>query len=156
MNRLHAMTKIQRAALDGGNKDPKDIFMGLRFEIPNGGDNEVMSRKEIEAFATQSIQLVADAKFPVERARMALDILEGELRADLLDTVAELDITNPRDCREVYELHRKIGSSIGEPTLREAIDAVAVGGIDADRVAALVTRLNAIYPLVDPDGDVDA
>lgn len=151
MNRLHALTKIQRHVFESGCTDEKDIFLALRHVIPNGGDTEVLSRKEIESFAKISLQQLAEARFPVERERLRLDILEGELRADLLDEIAKLDLSNPRDCRELYELHRAVGNSTGEPTLRQAIDALAVGGTSEDVVAALTERLLALYPA--PAGD---
>ena len=144
------MTLIQRTALEGGSIEPKDIYLKLRNTIPNGGLDEVMSRQEIVAFAEQSVKLVAESRFPVERERMRLDICEGELRADLLDELAKLDLSNPRIARELYETHRKIGSSTGEPTLREAIDTLAVSGVSPDTMTALVARLNEIYP---PEAD---
>lgn len=155
MNRLHAVTKIQRAVLDDGISDPKDVFQKLRFEIPNSGQDLVMERKEIEAFAAQSIGLVQDARFPVERERMRLDILEGELRADLLDAIAGIDISDPGVCRDVYELHRKVGSSTGAPTLQEAIDMLAVSKPEPgeDAIAGFVSRLEALYPKRDEAAD---
>jgi hypothetical protein len=139
MNRLHAMAKVQRAVFESDTIEPKDIYLKLRFEIPE----TLMGRKEIEAFAEHSIQLRSDARFPVEKARMALDILEAELRADVLDALGALDVTNPRDCREVYELHRQLGSSIGEHSLRHGIDALEAAGKDFE---ALRARLDEIYP----------
>lgn len=146
MNRLHAMTMIQRAALDGAI-DEKSVYGTVRGKFDTSGDKAVMLRGEIEAFAKQAIAMTKAACFPVERERLRLDILEGELRADILDGIAALDISNPRDCRDVYELHTKVGGSTGEPTLREAIGALEAGGQD---VAELTSRCNAIYP---PQGD---
>ena len=150
MNRLHAMTIIQRAVLDDGMKDPKDVFLSVRAKFPTSGHDQLLSRAEVEQFAAQSISMLANAHFPVERARLALDIREGELRADILDGIAALDISNPRDCRDVYELHQRVGGSIGEPTLREAIDILKAGGQD---VAGLVERCDEIYPPQQEDAE---
>ncbi len=147
MNRLHAMTLIQRTVLESDCIDASDIFMRLRRDIPNGGDSELMSRKEIEAFAKQAIELRDQAKFPVERKRLELDITEGELRADVIDALALIDLSNPRDVRDVYEMHRKIGGSIGEPSLREAVDYLGEAGVDEAVVAPLAARLLALYPV---------
>jgi hypothetical protein len=153
MNRLHAMTRIQRLVFEHRPVDGKDVFMRVRMEIPNGGDNEVMSRKEIEAFADHAIKLIGDMKFSVELARLQLDIAEGELRADLLDALDALDMTNPSDCRDIYELHREIGNSTGAPSLRKAIDTLAVGGTHEDTIAALTARLLALYPAAEGDNE---
>jgi hypothetical protein len=151
VNRLHAMTKIQRFVVEKKPVDGKAVFTALRFEIPNSGEGEVMSRKEIEAFADHSIKTIADMRFGVERARLSLDIAEGELRADLLDALDALDMTNPQDCREIYELHREIGSSTGPASLRKAVDMLAAGGGTEDAMADFTARLLALYP--DPEDD---
>jgi hypothetical protein len=146
MNRLHAITKIQRAVFDDGITDPKDVFLKLRFVIPNGGADELMPRKEIEALAEHAIAMLKNVHFPVERAHLALDILEGELRADLLDALASLDVTEPNVCREVFEMHRNLGNSTGPASLRECVDMLAEGGAAEELVADLATRLAALYP----------
>lgn len=146
MNRLHALTLIQRTVFEDRPVEVKDVFMKLRFLIPNGGDNEVLARKDIEAFAENCMRQLKDLRFPVEFERMRIDILEGELRADLLDAIGELDLSDPNDCRELFELHRAVGSSTGSPTLMQAIDALAAGGIHEDRIKALTERYLALYP----------
>lgn len=146
MNRLHALTLIQRTVFEEKPSDVKDVFMKLRFLIPNGSEDEVMSRKEIDAFAQNCLAQLADARFPVERERYRIDILEGELRADLLDAIAELDLSDPNDCRELYELHRAVGNSTGSPTLQQAIDTLAAGGLGEDRIKTLTDRFFALYP----------
>lgn len=140
MNRLHAMAKVQRVVFESDTIEPKDVYLKLRSEI----DTDIMGRKEIEAFAEHSIQLRRDARFPVEKARMALDIAEAELRADVLDALGKLDVSEPRACREVYELHRQLGGSIGEPSLRLALEYLTEDGIEG--VEALRARLDEIYP----------
>lgn len=151
MNRLHAMTRIQRLVFEHRPVDGKDVFMRLRTEIPNGGDKEVMSRKEIEAFADHAIKLIGDMRFGVELARLQLDIAEGELRADVLDALDALDMSKPGDCRDIYELHREIGSSTGPASLRKALDMLAVGGTSEDTMASLTARLLALYPVEGDD-----
>lgn len=151
MNRLHALTLIQRTVLEGSMTDEKDVFMKLRFEIPNGGDTELMSRNEIQAFAKNCVMQLSEARFPVERERLRLDILEGELRADILDEIAKLDLSDPRQCRELYELHREVGGSTGEPSLRRAVDTLAVGGCDENTIKAFTERLLALYPAAAED-----
>lgn len=144
------MARIQKTVLEHEITDPKDVYQKLRFEIKH----EVMPREAIQGFAAQAIQLVSDAKFPVERDRMRLDIAEGELRADLLDALQLLDRSNPRDTRDIYELLRELGGSIGEPSLRKVIDAVTVSGkVDADTCADFARRLVALYPPTEDDND---
>lgn len=150
MNRLHAMTRIQRHVVEAKPVDGKAVFTALRFEIPNGTEGEVMSRKEIEAFGEHSIQTIANMRFGVEHKRLALDISEGELRADLLDALDALDMTNPQDCREIYELHREIAGSTGPASLRKAVDMLAVSSTE-DAMADFTARLLALYP--DPEDD---
>jgi hypothetical protein len=150
VNRLHIMTRAQRAALEGVT-DENAIYGIVRTEYPgtvgNGAD-ELMSRKELEMFSRQAVLTAQNARFPVERARLALDIREGELRADVLDALAQLDVSNPRDCRDVFEIHQKVAGSIGEPTLREAIDLLAAADKD---VSALRTRCDEIFPPTEED-----
>lgn len=136
------MTMVQRTVLESDSIEKKDVYLKLRFEIPE----EVMGRLEIEAAAEQSVRIRDQAKFPVERARLALDIREGELRADVLDALALVDISNPRDCRDVYELHHQVGGSSGEPSLRNAIDFLGTAGIDEAVVGPLAARLLELYP----------
>jgi hypothetical protein len=145
MNRLHVMTAIQRCALEG-DKDESTIYGKIRKLLPgavNNGAEELLSRKEAEALALQSIHMVSNARFPVERARLALDIREGELRADVLDAIATLDLSNPRDVRDVYETHQMVASSIGEPSLRAALDLLAAADQD---VTVLKARVDELFP----------
>ncbi len=151
MNRLHCMVAIQRAVFDGAT-EPSTVFQQIRREYRiSSGHDELMSRTECEEHAKQSIRIFEQAQFPVERARLGLDIAEGELRADVLDGIAALDISNPRDCRDVYELHQKVGGSTGEPTLREAISTLEAGGQD---VTKLTERCDALYPKQEDDDEV--
>jgi hypothetical protein len=146
MNRLHALTRIQKAALSGDYVDGKAIYAAVRNEIPTSGEDMLMSRTEIEKFADQQHAIASAIDFKVERAKFALDIAEGELRADLLDALDGLDVSDPRDCREVFRVHREVGNSSGPASIREAIDMLAAGGIAEDAVVSLVGRLNALYP----------
>jgi hypothetical protein len=153
VNRMHVMTTIQRLALEG-DSDADSIYGKIRKALPgtvNNGAGELMSRAECQAFAKQAIHQAQSAMFPVERARLALDIAEGELRADILDGVAALDVSNPRDCRDAFDLHQKVGGSVGEPTCREAIDYLKNAGQD---VAALEAKLVELYPAPTEDDDV--
>ncbi len=152
MNRLHLLTFIQRCALHDGDTDENAVYGKVRKSFPgavNDGDKELMGRAECQAVAKQSIDMVRNSRFPIERARLALDIREGELRADVLDAIALLDVSNPRDCRDVFELHSKVGGSIGEPTLREALDMLAEAGQDTTPLKA---RCDEIFPPA-PDED---
>jgi hypothetical protein len=153
VNRLHALTRIQKAALSGDYVDGKAIYAAVRNEIPTSGEDMLMSRTEIEQFAEQQSKIAKAIDFNVERAKFALDITEGELRADLLDALDALDMTNPSDCRDIYELHREIGNSTGAPSLRKAIDTLAVGGTHEDTIAALTARLLALYPAAEGDNE---
>lgn len=153
MNRLHALTRIQRAAATGDHVDGKSIFMALRFEIPNGGDNEVLSRKEIETFGDMQVSAVKGMNFALEKAKYVLDIAEGELRADLLDALDALDTTDPRDCRDLFRIHQGVGNGGGPASILEAIDALAAGGATPDEVAGYIARLHEIYPEEKPEAD---
>ncbi len=152
MNKLHAITLVQKTVIEGSFVDPKDVFLKLRSVIPNGGDTEVLSRKEIESVATEALQQLKSILFPVEKCKLLLDVKEMELRADLLDALAGVDISNPRDCRDVFETHRQLASSSGEPSLRLAMNTLAAAGLPHE---AFKARLDELYPEdSDDDGDV--
>lgn len=142
------MALIQRTVLEKDPVDGKEVFMLLRFVIPNGGDQEVMSRDEITQFGQHSVQIVKNASFHVEREKLKLDILEAELRADLLDALSTVDISDPAVCREIYNEHVSVASSTGRASLEEAIGKLAEAGVD---VTDFRTRLEAVYPLLEPD-----
>lgn len=143
MNRMHAITLIQRTVLEENPSDAKDVFLKLRSQIPNGGMDEVLSRKEIEAVAEGSIQTIKNAHFPVERAKLRLELLESELRADLLDALAGIELKDPDTVREVFQAHQELASSSGPASLRNCIDLIEASGAD---VAPLLQRLLDIYP----------
>lgn len=150
MNRLHAFALIQRTVFDSDTIDANDVYLKLRNVIPNGGHDQVMSRDEIKGRAKEAIEQRDEAKFKVEFARHRLDILEAELRADVLDALEVIDLSNPRVCREVYDVHRQVGTSVGQPSLRQALELLKGGGHDC---AALKSRLDEIYPPATDDDE---
>lgn len=147
LNRLHALALIQKIVLDKDITDldegPKQVFNNVREVVPIGGKDEVLSRAEVMGFAKQAIATAATAKFPVERANLRLEVAEHELRADLLDALCALDITDPADCRDVFNVHRELAGSSGPASMRTALDALSAGGVD---VTAYTVRLEALYP----------
>lgn len=154
MNRLHVVTRIQGLALEGKT----DIFKLIRDEIPSDGDCGVtwggMAKKDIEAFADNTLKMIKAISFNVERERMRLDTLEGGLRADVLDALDALDLSNPRDAREIFEAHQQIGASTGPASLRTAIDMIAAAdGTSPDLVKDLTDRMLYLYPEADDDAE---
>lgn len=144
MNRLHALARVHETVLDKSPVTEKDVYQALRFEI----DAAVMSRTEIEGFAKQFMVAAEQATFKVQRARARLDIAECKLRADILDALDNLDINDPNDCRDVESMHREIGSSTGKPSVAQALELLAAGGVD---VAAMTAAMEALWPARDED-----
>lgn len=153
MNAFHAMALISRTVLETGTIEPKDVYVKLRGQI-DGPGAQIMTRPEIESFASQCIQQLKAAKFPLERELMLLRTTEAELRADLVDLINTLDRTSPRDLRDLHELCGRVLNSDGEPSLQEAVDYLAASGqVTEDVVAGLTGRLLALFP---PAKDDDA
>ncbi len=141
MNRLHVVAEIQSLVLSGLT-EVGEINRRLRPMNPDGCG---MKRTEVEKFTKQSIEMVGAAYFPVERRRFELDITEARLRADILDALATLDISDPNVAREVFEVHSRVGGSSGKPTLDEAIELLDEAG------AAFKPRMLELWPLQPDD-----
>lgn len=160
MNRLHLIAKIQRKALLGkpgpdGKWEPlfvdgKELFGSLNRE--DRGITDILKRSEIENFAQAAIDQVKAALFPVERRRMALDVNEGELRADILDALSTLDLEKPDVARNVYEAHAQVGGSTGRPSMDHAVLLLEELGA-AELAESLRARIDELYPLSRPDDD---
>jgi hypothetical protein len=148
MNRLHALTRIQREALV--NRDEHTDGNAVWQAIREGWDTSVLSRSKATEFADVQLKQAKAIDFELERAKFLLDITEGELRADLLDALDTIDVSNPRVCREVFECHRGLGNSTGEASIREAIDLLGVAGFDEAQCADFARRLLELYP-ADPE-----
>lgn len=145
MNRLHVITKVNELALNG-TTEVGEIFRLLRNElstVSSSVESLGLKRTDIEHLAKQALEQVSNALFPCERRRLELDVLEGKLRADVLDALATIDLSNPSVAREVFEAHRAVGFNTGTPSIRTALDVLDGAGVDC---AALNAQLDALYP----------
>jgi hypothetical protein len=143
VNKFHVYAIVQAAVLanEAELSDGKSVFHTLREQYPSITD--LMSRSEIEKVATSFFEGLKKVTFAVERRAMELQAEEAMLRADLIDELAKLDVTDPGVAREVLATINSTVASAGEPSLQEAIDILK--GADVD-VVSFEARLEALFP----------
>jgi hypothetical protein len=149
MNRLHVITRIQELVLSGTS--PGEIYKTLRDECRNPSIEGLgLKRTDVDKLAEGSAKTLEQVQFPCERRHLELEIAETKIRADVLDAVATLDISNPTVAREVFNAHRQLGSSSGEPSILQALDLLDGAGHDT---VSLRAALAVVFPR---DTDLDA
>lgn len=117
-NMLHTVAFVQAAAL-GGCTDYGTMKRKLR-----AADLEKLfpHPQKRHAFVLQVFSAVkASANSAAETALLRLSCDENALRADVLDALDELPLTNAADVREACELRKQVAASEGAPSLAAAL-----------------------------------
>ncbi len=158
-NKLHVLGFCQQQVLDGLD-DERFILKAVQAkfapESPDGGVTHCgVTREDIKNTAKAMIDVVAQAQFPVEKANLQLDTTEILLRADFLQALDKLPLTDPRDVRDLHGLYRKLASQGGEASMQEALDHLREGGL-LDDVATLKARVLELYPAPELDDEPTA
>jgi hypothetical protein len=117
--------------------------------------------KNIEALAKGLSDEWKHSLGPLSRAYMAYHYAEIGLRGDLQAALAQLELDNPHDIRDVVRAIGKVVAqeewgSAGEPRdLLDALELLDEAGVD---VSGYRARVDALYPKVadDDDNDTDA
>lgn len=145
MNRLHVVTHVQELAIEGIT-EPGEVYRLVRNRLSEQStslEDFGLKRTEVEKLAKEAVEMVGNAHFPIERRRLELDLAEGKIRADILDALKTIDISNPNIAREVYEAHRSVGASAGAVSLRHGMDCLEGANVD---VTSLKAAIEALFP----------
>ncbi len=114
-----------------------------------------MQRKDIEAVAAQVKAMVAQANTPMRRRRLEVDLIEGRVRADILEAMDSLDLSqaHPADVMEMYDVYQAVAGANGAPGLAKALDTLEAAGYE-DAISLRV-RAAVLYPeLAKPELEV--
>jgi hypothetical protein len=142
MNRLHLVVQIQELVLAG--KEPAEVYQELRSLKNPSIEDLGLKRTDVENMAKSSKTTLETALFPIEKRKLALDVQEGRLRADILDAVAGLDVSDVLVAREVWAVHQELGNSSGPASLRSALDCLEGANVD-------ITELKRAYDELFPE-----
>lgn len=139
--------QLQAAAANavmGGMSTSTEVIRFLKTTPLWISSSETQLKKSLEGFLDTFKDDIEP--YPLRKRLFELDNAEDMLRGDLAQALEGLDLSDPRDARDIAQKHQQMlqNPSRGPHDIRAALDLL-------DNPEALVARFKALYP--DPEAD---